>query len=117
MAGLLAEYGYSITETFSKADVFLMNSCTVKVSYYSLGVISACDYRELISLLLSFTLQQNPSQDSFFSLVDKAKDTGKPVIVAGCVPQGQPSHSMFDVRCFGIFVVCLFVCFVAAVGV
>jgi hypothetical protein len=61
MAGLLAEQGYQITEDFSNADVYLMNSCTVK----------------------------NPSQDSFFNLVDKAKVTGKPVIVAGCVPQGS----------------------------
>jgi tRNA A37 methylthiotransferase MiaB len=42
-------------------DVFLVNSCTVK----------------------------NPSESSFRSLVDSCKQQQKPVVVTGCVPQGD----------------------------
>lgn len=59
MAGLLADYGYNITENFDVADAYLINSCTVK----------------------------NPSQDSFVNLIRKVQAKSKPVIVAGCVPQ------------------------------
>lgn len=64
MAGMLAAYGYKITENKDEADVLLYNSCTVK----------------------------NPSQDTFLGYVKEGKNLGKKVIVAGCVPQGQPSH-------------------------
>eukprot|EP01100_Stratorugosa_tubuloviscum_P012829 TRINITY_DN618_c1_g2_i4.p1 TRINITY_DN618_c1_g2~~TRINITY_DN618_c1_g2_i4.p1 ORF type:complete len:658 (-),score=284.40 TRINITY_DN618_c1_g2_i4:33-2006(-) len=68
MAGQLASYGYSVTENFENADIYIINSCTVK----------------------------NPSQDAFFNLLDNARATGKPVVVAGCVPQGQPSHPKLE---------------------
>jgi len=68
MAGQLTAYGYTVTDQFSKADIFIINSCTVK----------------------------NPSQDSFFSLVNRAKASQKPVIVAGCIPQGQPKHQQLE---------------------
>jgi len=71
MAGLLASYGYEITEEWSdQVDVFLFNSCTVK----------------------------GPSQDSFLNMVAKAKSSGAPVVVAGCVPQGEPGRDDFEVR-------------------
>lgn len=58
MAGLLTTYGYTVTETFDEsADVYLINSCTVK----------------------------NPSEDTFVNLIHKAKQHGKPVIVAGII--------------------------------
>ena len=63
MAGLLVEYGYKVTDVWEEADAFLINSCTVK----------------------------NPSQQTFMTLVNRAQDTGKPVIVSGCVPQGSPN--------------------------
>ena len=44
MAGLLADYGFRITETIDDADACLLNSCTVK----------------------------NPSQEKFVNLVAKA---------------------------------------------
>lgn len=44
------------------ADLWLLNSCTVK----------------------------NPSEDGFKNEIKKAHDLGKYVVVAGCVPQGQP---------------------------
>mmetsp|Transcript_64990 Transcript_64990/g.160014 ORF Transcript_64990/g.160014 Transcript_64990/m.160014 type:complete len:700 (-) Transcript_64990:79-2178(-) len=69
MAGLLASYGYSITEEWTDdTDIFVFNSCTVK----------------------------GPSQDSFLNMVAKARTTGKPVVVAGCVPQGQPDRDELE---------------------
>jgi threonylcarbamoyladenosine tRNA methylthiotransferase CDKAL1 len=76
MAGLLASYGYTITEEWSDdADLYLFNSCTVK----------------------------GPSQDSFLNMVSKARQSGKPVVVAGCVPQGQPDRSeLSDLSVIGV---------------
>lgn len=75
MAGLLAQQGYNITDRHDDdydndndddddddhIDAYLINSCTVK----------------------------NPSESAFRSLVEKSKKSGKPVIVAGCVPQAD----------------------------
>jgi threonylcarbamoyladenosine tRNA methylthiotransferase CDKAL1 len=63
MAGMLSEYGYSITEDEETADLLLINSCTVK----------------------------GPSQDSFLQRVRENKRS-KPIVVAGCVPQADPKH-------------------------
>ena len=62
MAGQLAEQGYTLTETKDAADVWILNSCTVK----------------------------NPAEDHFRNEVDKGLDAGKKVVVSGCVPQGRP---------------------------
>jgi threonylcarbamoyladenosine tRNA methylthiotransferase CDKAL1 len=61
MMGLLAEYGYKFVEDFADSDICVINSCTVK----------------------------NPSQEAFVNYVQRAKQTGKKVVVAGCVPQGD----------------------------
>jgi threonylcarbamoyladenosine tRNA methylthiotransferase CDKAL1 len=61
MAGLLSEYGYHLTESIEEADVCVINSCTVK----------------------------NPSQDSAVNLTKKAQDTGKQVVLTGCVPSAD----------------------------
>lgn len=44
------------------ADLWLLNSCTVKT----------------------------PAEDHFKNEIDAGRESGKPVVVAGCVPQGQP---------------------------
>ncbi|XP_067857709.1 threonylcarbamoyladenosine tRNA methylthiotransferase [Heptranchias perlo] len=62
MAGQLAVYGYKITENSSDADLWLLNSCTVK----------------------------NPAEDHFRNSIKKAQEQEKKVVVAGCVPQAQP---------------------------
>ncbi|XP_076810125.1 threonylcarbamoyladenosine tRNA methylthiotransferase-like [Clavelina lepadiformis] len=62
MAGQLASYGYHITDACEMADLWLLNSCTVK----------------------------NPAEDHFRNMVEKGHKMGKPVVVAGCVPQGAP---------------------------
>lgn len=62
MAGQLASYGYNLTGDKSNADLWLLNSCTVK----------------------------NPSEDTFRNEIQTGLDTGKHVVVAGCVPQGAP---------------------------
>lgn len=63
MMGLLQSYGYTFTETWQEADAVVVNSCTVK----------------------------GPSQDSAVNLVKGARDTGKPVVLAGCVPTADAS--------------------------
>ncbi|XP_078614913.1 threonylcarbamoyladenosine tRNA methylthiotransferase-like isoform X1 [Branchiostoma floridae x Branchiostoma japonicum] len=62
MAGQLAAYGYRITDAPSAADLWLLNSCTVK----------------------------NPAEDHFRNTITRAQREDKKVVVAGCVPQGQP---------------------------
>jgi len=62
MAGLLVSYGYKLTDTPENAQLWVLNSCAVK----------------------------NPSEEGFNNMVKKAQAAGKEVVVAGCVPQGQP---------------------------
>uniref|UniRef100_A0A9J7ZFJ5 tRNA-t(6)A37 methylthiotransferase n=1 Tax=Cyprinus carpio carpio TaxID=630221 RepID=A0A9J7ZFJ5_CYPCA len=62
MAGQLAASGYKITENPADADLWLLNSCTVK----------------------------NPAEDHFRNSIKKAQEQNKKVVVAGCVPQAQP---------------------------
>ncbi|XP_060726998.1 threonylcarbamoyladenosine tRNA methylthiotransferase [Tachysurus vachellii] len=62
MAGQLAASGYKMTDDPSEADVWLLNSCTVK----------------------------NPAEDHFRNNIKKAQEQNKKVVVAGCVPQAQP---------------------------
>ncbi|XP_051722777.1 threonylcarbamoyladenosine tRNA methylthiotransferase isoform X2 [Ctenopharyngodon idella] len=62
MAGQLAASGYKITENPSDADLWLLNSCTVK----------------------------NPAEDHFRNSIKKAQEQNKKVVLAGCVPQAQP---------------------------
>ena len=67
MAGLLASYGYNITQEWSDdVDVFLFNSCTVK----------------------------GPSQDSFLNMVSKAKESGKVFRVGGSRFRGWGSRAL-----------------------
>mmetsp|Transcript_16042 Transcript_16042/g.40617 ORF Transcript_16042/g.40617 Transcript_16042/m.40617 type:complete len:503 (+) Transcript_16042:100-1608(+) len=61
MEGALAAYGYSLVEQREDADVWLINSCTVK----------------------------DPSQAAFVHLVQAGREQGKGVVVAGCVPQAD----------------------------
>ncbi|XP_072267724.1 threonylcarbamoyladenosine tRNA methylthiotransferase [Pyxicephalus adspersus] len=62
MAGQLAAYGYSIIESPEQADLWLLNSCTVK----------------------------SPAEDHFRNSIKKAQEENKKVVLAGCVPQAQP---------------------------
>lgn len=72
------------------ADLWLLNSCTVK----------------------------NPAEDGFKNEIRKAQDMGKYVVVAGCVPQGQPkSEFIKGLSVIGVSNIlfvkhCLFVIFV-----
>ncbi|CAD7015249.1 unnamed protein product [Ceratitis capitata] len=65
MAGQLAAYGYNLTNTKEEADLWLLNSCTVK----------------------------NPSEDTFRNEIQSGMSNGKHVVVAGCVPQGAPKSN------------------------
>lgn len=55
MAGQLAAYGYKLTENKYKADLWLLNSCTVK----------------------------SPAEDHFRNEIEAGKKMGKHVVVAG----------------------------------
>ncbi|XP_012522119.1 threonylcarbamoyladenosine tRNA methylthiotransferase [Monomorium pharaonis] len=68
MAGQLARYGYNLTEDKLKADLWLLNSCTVK----------------------------SPAEDQFRNEIEHGKKIGKHVVVAGCVPQGAPKSSFLQ---------------------
>uniref|UniRef100_A0A7S4DHF9 Threonylcarbamoyladenosine tRNA methylthiotransferase n=1 Tax=Lotharella globosa TaxID=91324 RepID=A0A7S4DHF9_9EUKA len=68
MAGQLATYGYKIIQEKEKADLWVLNSCTVKA----------------------------PSQDVFVNAIKAGKDQKKPMVLCGCVPQGEPDHPVFE---------------------
>ncbi|KAL2911544.1 hypothetical protein HK105_208988 [Polyrhizophydium stewartii] len=66
MAGLLAAEGYNVILEHNRADeadVWVLNSCTVK----------------------------GPSQQTFVNDIQRGRTAGKRVVVAGCVPQASPS--------------------------
>lgn len=65
MAGQLAAYGYTLTENKNEADLWLLNSCTVK----------------------------NPAEDHFRNEIESGQQQGKHIVLAGCVPQGAPKSS------------------------
>ncbi|CAH2090738.1 unnamed protein product [Euphydryas editha] len=62
MAGLLAAHGYKLTEDKWQAQLWLLNSCTVK----------------------------SPAEDHFKNEIELGQSRGIHVVVAGCVPQGAP---------------------------
>ena len=63
MAGQLAAEGYTMATNPEDADLWLLNSCTVK----------------------------NPAEEHFKNEVKRGLDSNKKVVVAGCVPQGKQS--------------------------
>lgn len=64
MAGLLEKSGFEILNSQKDAEIVIINSCTVK----------------------------NMSEVKLFNDVKKLKEQNKIIIVAGCVPQAQPSY-------------------------
>lgn len=64
MSGKLIEAGHKITENENNADLFLINSCTVK----------------------------NLSETKFFQDVRKYKEKGKKIVVSGCITQAEESY-------------------------
>lgn len=61
MAGQLSAFGYALSDNPEEADLWLINTCTVK----------------------------SPSQSAMETLISKGKTARKPLVVAGCVPQGS----------------------------
>jgi len=68
MAGQLGAYGYELSDDAEAADVWVVNTCTVK----------------------------NPSQSAMNTCITKAKSAGKRLVIAGCVPQGDKSARELD---------------------
>lgn len=67
MAGLLAAAGYRIVDLPSTADLWILNSCTVK----------------------------NPAEDHFRNEIAAAASAGKKLVVAGCVPQSDHTKAPY----------------------
>jgi threonylcarbamoyladenosine tRNA methylthiotransferase CDKAL1 len=61
MAGQLSAFGYALTEVPEEADLWLINTCTVK----------------------------SPSQSAMSTLITRGRSGKKPLVIAGCVPQGS----------------------------
>ncbi|KAG8389665.1 hypothetical protein BUALT_Bualt01G0002500 [Buddleja alternifolia] len=61
MAGQLSAFGYNLSENQDEADLWLINTCTVK----------------------------SPSQSAMDTLITRCRSAKKPLVVAGCVPQGS----------------------------
>ncbi|KAL7071661.1 hypothetical protein ACQ4LE_009533 [Meloidogyne hapla] len=75
MAGLLLKAGFKVTSEKESADIWLLNSCTVKT----------------------------PSETMLENQVKEAKAKMKRVVVAGCVPQAAPQISWLkDVSIIGV---------------
>lgn len=75
MAGQLQAYGYSLVDERGDADLWLVNTCTVK----------------------------NPSEQAMVNIMAKGRELGKPMVVAGCVPQGdRKSKSLEGVSLLGV---------------
>lgn len=68
MEGILQQYGFQMTSNQEEADLWLVNSCTVK----------------------------DPSQAAFMHVVNKAKEDNKHIVVAGCVSQADRSIPGLD---------------------
>lgn len=70
MAGLLQEAGFAVSfgESWEGADLFLVNSCGVK----------------------------DPAEKKFRYEIEKAREAGVPVVIAGCVVQGNPRDTFLQ---------------------
>ena len=68
MAGQLQAYGYVLVDDGADADLWLINTCTVK----------------------------SPSQSAMDSLLAAGRAAGKALLVAGCVPQGDRNASTLE---------------------
>ena len=68
MAGQLSAYGYTVSNAPEEADVWVVNTCTVK----------------------------NPSQSAMNTVITKGKAAGKKLVIAGCVPQGDKNAKELD---------------------
>ena len=60
-----------ISDDKTQADLWLLNSCTVK----------------------------SPAEDHFRNEIKLARDLSKYIVLAGCVPQGQPKADYMQVCC------------------
>jgi len=75
MTGMLQSYGFGLVEDPEEADLWVVNSCTVK----------------------------DPSQSAFLNLVKKGKERRKGLVVTGCVPQADRKiKDLEDVSMVGV---------------
>jgi MiaB-like tRNA modifying enzyme len=62
MLGLLKEADFELSKTAEDSDLIIINTCTVK----------------------------QPTQNKFFRYLESLKQLGRPIIIAGCIPQTTP---------------------------
>ena len=75
MAGQLEAYGYDLVDAPEDADVWVVNTCTVK----------------------------NPSQSAMNTVISKGRASGKKLVIAGCVPQGDKNaKELEDLTLLGV---------------
>lgn len=75
MSGQLQSYGYTITNNEKEADLWLLNSCTVK----------------------------SPAEQHFRNYIENGLKAGKKIVVSGCVSQAQPNSSyLSDISIVGV---------------
>ena len=68
MAGILSKAGFRINDDKDSADVWLLNSCTVKT----------------------------PAEHHFMNDITEGKAKGKKIVAAGCVPQAEPGSTYLE---------------------
>ena len=71
--------------------ILYLTKCTCSVPYLIL-LFSADDSETADLWLLNSCTVKNPSEDNFRNAIRKAQELDKHLVVAGCVPQGQPKH-------------------------
>nr|XP_044632934.1 threonylcarbamoyladenosine tRNA methylthiotransferase isoform X2 [Equus asinus] len=93
MAGQLAAYGYKITENASDADLWLLNSCTVKnpaEDHFRNSIKRREENWGRVEFHLSQHLTTKIYEKKKSPPQSKAQEENKKIVLAGCVPQAQP---------------------------
>ncbi|PNY05980.1 threonylcarbamoyladenosine tRNA methylthiotransferase-like protein [Trifolium pratense] len=95
MAGQLSAFGYSLSDNPDEADLWLINTYAVNLTLW----YNAPDEAEVVVVMSLWGLQndygggsctvKSPSQSAMDTIITKGKSSNKPLVVAGCVPQGS----------------------------
>lgn len=91
MAGLLSHYGYKITgKIYFRKIPYCDFICTLKLHFI-------IDDKTIADLwILNSCTVKNPAEDHFRNEITAGKKSGKFVVVAGCVPQGDQKSSFIQ---------------------
>ncbi|KAK9111769.1 hypothetical protein Scep_019288 [Stephania cephalantha] len=89
MAGQLSTFGYTLSDKPEEADLWLINTppTTLADSISDLG--GHIDGLHRRAAFVQSCTVKSPSQSAMDTLILRCKSAGKPLVVAGCVPQGS----------------------------